>query len=192
MKSALQYSNVKSNNISLFLVPSIDVLLVGSSNIRRWIFPGHNKNKNKSVNLGISRALTSSLLTDSYFHDMRQYCPKNVIYMCGNNDLRAGIPSHTISQNILQFIIHMRTIFLSCNMSPRIIVCSLLDTPDIPDIDVHTVNREIYEYINKFGPQVVYVDINSDLSSDDFVDNGIHLNDRGYSKVYNTLVPYLV
>jgi len=189
MKSVLQYSNVESRNISSSTDPLIDVLLVGSSNIRRWVFPGK---KNKSVNLGISRALTSSLLTDSYFHDMRQYCPKNVIYMCGNNDLRMGISSHIISQNILQFIIHMRTIFLSCNMSPRIIVCSLLDTPDISDIDVYSVNCEIYGYINKLGPQVVYVDVNSGLSSDDFVNNGIHLNDSGYSKVYNTLAPYLV
>ena len=79
----------------------IDILLVGSSIIKKWI-DLHIK-KAKIINLGMNGYLTSNMINKEYLEIVYKYKQKNIIYYAGGNDVKKYIDSDTIYQNMILF-----------------------------------------------------------------------------------------
>ena len=179
----------------------IDTLLIGSNNIKRWHHFSqlkHMKNGHaKNVNLGISVSTTKDLITVPYLKRIFRYCPQNVLYMAGNNDVREKINPHEIVANIRRFIVNVQSTYFSCKIAAKIVICSLIITPKNQADPkekriIEKINNELREYchgLQRYG--IMFVNIGRGLKSEHFVNDGIHLNMAGYDYIFERLVRHL-
>lgn len=179
----------------------IDTLLIGSNNIKRWHHFSqlkHMKNGHaKNTNLGISGSTTKDLIAVPYLKRIFRYCPQNVLYMAGNNDVREKINPHEIVANIRKFIVNVQNTYFSCKIAAKIVICSLIITPENQADPkekriIEKINDELREYchgLQRYG--IVFVNIGRGLKSEHFVNDGIHLNTAGYYYIFERLARHL-
>jgi len=161
---------------------SIDLLLVGSSIIRKWKTFSTMLRTLQILNLCISSYTTEDMLTLYYINMISVYKPKNVIYYCGNNDIRENIDPEIIIKNIKKFVNIIKKLY-GTNMN--IMIVSLIKNPKTPvyDNSIDIVNSKIQKY-SKNSKNVYFVDVMEELyDTKYFMKDDIHLEKSGYAKL---------
>ena len=175
---------------------NIDILLVGSSIIKRWnnIYQYYNKSI-KIVNLGINGLLSKDMITKKYINTMSSYKPNNIIYYCGGNDIRSEINP---LKNIKLFLLNLKNIyknninliFISIFKNPKNILYN--DNIDILNNSIKVFIDNYNNYYNNYNINLYFLDLKKYINhSKYFMNDNIHLNKDGYEilnkKIYNLI-----
>jgi lysophospholipase L1-like esterase len=173
--------------------PKDAVLFVGSSSIRRW-----DLSKSFPELDVINRGFGGSQLADSSHFAPRivlKYEPRVVVLYAGDNDLAAGKSPEQVQADFQAFVRTVqkglpkaRIIFLSIKPSP--LRRGLMDR-------MRKANALI-EADCKKGERLLYVDVFTPMLGDDgkprrelFINDGLHLNEKGYALWASILKPHL-
>ena len=174
--------------------PAGGVVFVGSSSIRLWNtlaedFPGVPV---------VNRGFGGSELSDALrFADriVLPYRPRMVVVYAGDNDLWAG---ETPEQVFEDFRALVRTIH---DELPRTRVAFIAVKPSVARWRIEGEVRRTNQLIREFAaadPRVDYIDIFTPMLGSDgrprpelFVDDGLHLNARGYELWKSVVAPFL-
>lgn len=169
-------------------------MFVGSSSIRLWNtlaedFPGVPV---------VNRGFGGSELSDALrFADriVLPYRPRMVVVYAGDNDLWAG---ETPEQVFEDFRALVRTIH---DELPRTRVAFIAVKPSVARWRIEGEVRRTNQLIREFAaadPRVDYIDIFTPMLGSDgrprpelFVDDGLHLNARGYELWKSVVAPFL-
>lgn len=169
------------------------VLFLGSSSIKGWdlgkFFPGMDV---------MNRGYGGSYISDSIFYAdqiLIPYKPRAVVFYAGDNDLAAGKnPDQVFSDyKELASIIENNlpgTVFIFVGIKPSIARIHLIDS-------LRLVNKSVQEYCRN-NPRFFYLDIDDPMLGEDgqpnpelFKDDGLHMNDAGYTIWSELLKPIL-
>lgn len=182
---------------SLSFPPAKTILFVGSSSFRKWenvqsYFPGYNI---------INRGFGGSTLPDviGYVNDIIiPYKPKQIVIYCGDNDLAA---SDTITPSIVckRF---QQLFFLIRNSLPgtRIDFISIKPSPSRERLinKIKESNTLIRVFLSK-KKNTGYIDVynkmilpNGKPRPDIFVEDKLHMNEKGYAIWQEAIRPYLL
>lgn len=168
---------------------NIDILLVGTSIIRRWNISENNDfNKSlKIVNLGINK-FSEDMISDEYINIISKYKPKNIIFYCGGNDIRSDIENSICIKNIQYFLLNLKKIYKN---NVNFIFISILKNPinTLYNNNIDIVNKSIKEFIDNYNKlynrtyniYLNFIDMNQYLDdSKYFMKDNIHLKKNGY------------
>jgi len=169
------------------------VLFVGSSSIRFWptvkYFP-----KSTVINRGFGGAHISDVL---YFLDslVIKYNPKVIVFYAGDNDVAAGKGSDQVFDDYVEFVESVKRDL------PK---TKIIYIPIKPSLDrwsfwkeMEKANDEIRLLCEK-DKSLFYTDIATSMIGNDslpdstlFIEDGLHLNSRGYELWTRVLLPVL-
>jgi lysophospholipase L1-like esterase len=169
------------------------VLFLGSSSIRMWdldkFFPGLD---------ALNRGYGGSYISDSIYYADRillPYKPGSVVFYAGDNDLAAGKSPEQVFSDYreLSSIINEKlpeTDFIFVAIKPSIARFSLID-------EIRLVNGWIKEFCQG-KPRLFFLDIDAPMLDRDgrpnpelFLEDGLHMNDAGYTIWSDLLRPML-
>lgn len=165
------------------------VVFYGSSTIRLWKnlvddFPNYN-----TLNLGFGGAFIHSL--DKYFDVLfSKIQPKSIVLYLGGNDLTLGYSSSKIVDEILSFIKRIHSKFptadiynISIKPSPE--RASQLDKIKMINhrLKTRTDSLEYFHQIDFYQSLI----LNNKIRKDYFLQDGLHLNSKGYKVLKNCL-----
>jgi lysophospholipase L1-like esterase len=172
--------------------PQDGMLFVGSSSIRMWstatAFPGR-----PIINRGFGGSELSDVI---HFYDqvVRPYQPSAIFLYAGDNDVAGGKGADQVFDDYKQFVTLVQAglpdsklFFIS--IKPSLSRWSLWPT-------MQDANDKIREYTLKH-PNLGYIDLASPLLNDTgkpmdvFIEDGLHLNAKGYALWQQALAPYL-
>jgi lysophospholipase L1-like esterase len=170
------------------------ILFVGSSSFRKWsamaeAFPGYTV---------INRGFGGSNLVDviRYSYDIiLPYQPKQVIIYCGDNDLAQGVSATEVIKRV-------KTLYqiIRLNLPSAVIdFVSIKPSPLRQKLltKMKVVNREVERFLKKeknAGFINVYshmVDAKENPKEELFIEDKLHLNEKGYALWKKIILPYL-
>lgn len=169
------------------------VLFVGSSSIRMW----DTKRFFPDVNL-INRGFGGSFVSDSlYYADqiIIPYKPRVIVFYAGDNDIASGKPPEMISSDFKSLVKKIRkslpnTKIIYISIKPSIQRWNLWDKMKV-------TNKEIKDYC-KTQKNIYFVDVSKVMLDSDgtprkdlFMQDGLHLNDKGYELWKSLIRPLL-
>ena len=176
--------------------PKNAILFVGSSSFTRWIdvnnyFPGYTI---------INRGFGGSTLVDiiRYAYDIiLPYQPKQVVIYCGENDLADN------NLSVKEVVNRFKTLYQLIRINlPNAAVhfVSLKPSPSRQALlsQIKDVNRQVETFLKKeknTGFINVYphmVDAKGNIMPEIFVDDRLHMNEKGYAIWKRVFQPYLV
>ena len=167
-------------------------LFVGSSSIRLWAtaaaFPD-----DRVINRGFGGAELSDV---SHFYDqvIAPYAPARIFLYAGDNDVEAGKSADQVFEDYVSLVQRIRTDFPEANVvfiSIKPSKARWLKWPIMVE-----ANELVREYVKKH-PSLDYADLATPLLNEDgepgdyYVDDGLHLNERGYALWQVALAEYL-
>ena len=176
--------------------PKNAILFIGSSSFTRWkdvqdYFPGYPI---------VNRGFGGSQLTDviRYAYDMiLPYAPKQVVIYCGENDLASADSVKAadvllrfktlfgiIRQNLPQAIIHFVSIKPSPSRQHLFPEIRLANT----QIKAFLQKQKAAGFINVYGAMLT---TDSQAQPDLFVEDNLHMNEKGYRIWQRLILPYL-
>lgn len=174
--------------------PEGAILFVGSSSIRMWKslqedFP------NKKV---INRGFGGSQFTDLLYYDDRiviPYKPRQIFVYEGDNDINAGVSPQKVFEDFKTFVGRVNKklpdteiVFISIKPSPsRIDVFDEMKEANRM-IETYTEETENVSYVDIFNPML---DDEGSIRSDIFIEDNLHMNDKGYDIWQRVIRPYL-
>jgi putative heme-binding domain-containing protein len=173
--------------------PKNGIVFVGSSSIRLW-----NLNKSFPGLPVINRGFGGSHLADVVHFVSKlviKHNPRLVVVYAGENDIAAGAKPDWVAGDFREFVrvLHKelpRTEIIYLSLKPSLARWKLIE-------QLRTVNRLIEEETKK-DKLLHFVDVASPLLGDDgkprrelFVDDGLHLNEKGYTIWTSMLKPLL-
>jgi lysophospholipase L1-like esterase len=166
----------------------IDILLVGSSIVKKWKNIKEKFPNKKIVNIGEGGKKTHELLYDEYFNRILRYNPKYIIYYCGGNDINKNTTKAEIYNNIKLFNDKIRNVYKN-----KIIYISIIKSPkkkiDNKLNEIDYVNNHIKLLCNK---KTFYVNINKELNNIEYYKKDMnHLRYTGYDKINEKLPKYI-
>lgn len=169
------------------------IVFTGSSSIRMWkdvqqMFPGH-----QIVNTGFGGSQTSDLLY--YVYDLiYRYHPKKVFIYEGDNDIAAGKSADVIMTEMEELVRRIH------EFDPKMEIVLISPKPSIARWDL----RGKYQRLNKRlklwadeTPKLQYVDVwdvmvdQNKLNRDLFLEDGLHMNAKGYALWQNAMKAYV-
>ena len=169
------------------------IVFTGSSSIRMWkdvqqMFPGH-----QIINTGFGGSQTSDLLY--YVYDLiYRYHPKKVFIYEGDNDIAAGKSTGTIMTDMEELVRRIN------KFDPSLEIVLISPKPSIARWDLRNkyqrLNKKLKFWANDL-PGVQYVDMwdvmvaQNKLNRDLFLEDGLHMNAKGYALWYNALKSYV-
>jgi lysophospholipase L1-like esterase len=174
-------------------LPSEAILFVGSSSIVLWetakYFPGFPV---------INRGFGGSHISDvNYYREsvVLKYSPKVIVFYAGDNDVAAGKSDDRVYDDYIKFVK-----YISQNLPQT----QLIYIPIKPSLDrwalweiMDKTNGKIRDYSNQ-DQSLHYIDLatpmlNSEGKPDSslFVEDGLHLNAKGYDLWTRILIPVL-
>ncbi len=175
---------------------SNNILLFGSSIIKKWANPPMINKKTIIINKGMAGYITKNLLETKYLQDiflLKKYNPKYIIIYCGSNDIRKytnnklDIDYNLLNDsysNILLFINIIKKIF----KNSTIILISIIKSPLMYELNkisnINYFNKKLLNYV-AHEKNILYVDVNKDLDNKVkyFEKDKLHLNYDGYEKM---------
>lgn len=172
--------------------PDDAILFVGSSSVRYWptatAFPG------KPV---INRGFGGSEISDvNHFYDqvIKPYAPTKILLYAGDNDIGGG----KMADQVLEDYIELATMVQSDFPSTQLLFISIKPSKQRWNKWPMMVeaNRMVREYADKH-PNLDYADLATPLLNSDgkpkdvYMDDGLHLNERGYLLWQQALAPHL-
>lgn len=158
------------------------ILLLGSSIIRRFYYQELGWIVD---NLGIDGLLTTDLFTENYTNIV--FTPPlpayhSMIFYCGNNDLKHGIPVEKVVDNIHQFL----QLFRKFYPTTKIFVISLLYSPMnhilglFPQIDY--INQQLFDQQEEYR----FIDLGHNITDTIYYQPDlVHLNQLGYDQLHD-------
>ena len=173
------------------------ILFVGSSSFKMWenietYFPEHN-----IINRGFGGATLSDIVR--YYYDIvHPYRPKQVVIYAGENDL--AFQEHPNAKIVAQ---RFKTLYSMIRANyPGIIISfvSIKPSPsrehlmNISKLTNEKIKKEIAKdpftnYIDVFSPML---DKQGRIRSDLFINDNLHLNEKGYKLWQKHFLPYLL
>ncbi|MCG2459884.1 GDSL-type esterase/lipase family protein [Flavobacteriaceae bacterium F89] len=169
------------------------IVFTGSSSIRMWkdvqqMFPGH-----QIINTGFGGSQTSDLLY--YVYDLiYRYHPKKVFIYEGDNDIAAGKSIDVIMAEMEELVRRIN------EFDPIMEIVLISPKPSIARWDLkgkyQRLNKKLKQWTDE-NPQLQYVDIwdvmvvQNKLNRDIFLEDGLHMNAKGYALWYNALKSYV-
>jgi lysophospholipase L1-like esterase len=162
----------------------IDILLVGSSIIKRWKIENYYNKSVKIINLGINGIFSEKVISKNYINMMSIYNPKNIIYYCGGNDIRKEHDLLIDIKNIQFFLLNLKNIYKN---NINVIFIAIFKNPKniLYNKNINIVNKSIKIFINDYNKynniHLNFLDINKYIfDSKYFMEDNIHLNKDGY------------
>ncbi len=169
------------------------IVFTGSSSVRIWhdiqeSFPEH-----QIVNSGFGGSQASDLLLFSK-ELILNYSPKKVFIYEGDNDISAGKDSKEILQDIAAIISKIR----AQNPSTKVVLISA--KPSIARWNLKRnykrLNRK-FKRLSKKDADLLYIDVwkpmlaGRKLKKDLFIEDGLHMNAKGYAIWYESIKPFV-
>ena len=170
------------------------VLLVGSSNFRKWTNAVTDLAPLPVTNRAFGGSQTSHQLM--FFDQVVPPCrPGLVVWYCGSNDIKGKKDAASILQRTEEWISRVKQM----DSAAAVLLVSVIRAPqkhrDGQVAVVDAVNRG-YEEIARSKEGVFYVDVNPALESPTgesraelYVSDGLHLNGEGYRQMTTLLKP---
>jgi len=170
------------------------VLLVGSSNFRKWTNAVTDLAPLPVTNRAFGGSQTSHQLM--FFDQVVPPCrPGLVVWYCGSNDIKGKKDAASILQRTEEWISRVKQM----DSAAAVLLVSVIRAPqkhrDGQVAVVDAVNRG-YEEIARSKEGVFYVDVNPALQSPTgesraelYVSDGLHLNGEGYRQMTTLLKP---
>jgi len=170
------------------------VLLVGSSNFRKWTNAVTDLAPLPVTNRAFGGSQTSHQLM--FFDQVVPPCrPGLVVWYCGSNDIKGKKDATSILERTEEWISRVKQM----DSAAAVLLVSVIRAPqkhrDAQVAVVDAVNRG-YEEIARSKEGVFYVDVNPALQSptgesraDLYVSDGLHLNGEGYRQMTTLLKP---
>jgi lysophospholipase L1-like esterase len=166
------------------------VLFIGSSSIRMW---NSVQEDFPEINV-IHRGFGGSTSADALYymdHIVLPYKPSVIVYYEGDNDIPGGMSFEEIIENMKDFIERAR------KQNPEIQLYLLSPKPSPGRAHLWDkyleLHRRMIELTNEYS-SVYFVDVSSDMFGPDgslrkdlFLEDGIHMNDKGYEIWKNIL-----
>jgi len=171
------------------------ILFVGSSSLRMWrdislYFPGYPI---------INRGFGGSVLPDVINYEkeiITPYQPKQVFVYCGENDVAGGVSADSVCKRFETLFNMIRTdlpdaqiSFISMKPAP-----ARLDKLEV----MKEGNKKIEAFIKK-QKNAAYIDVmtpmlqaDGSLRKEIYIEDGIHMNPKGYAIWQKVLAPYLM
>jgi lysophospholipase L1-like esterase len=173
--------------------PEHAVLFVGSSSIRLWntasSFP-----KLTVINRGFGGSEISDV-NHYYEHVVKQYNPARIVFYAGDNDIAAGKSANQVFGDFQLFIEKVEHDFPETDVFYLPIKPSISRWKLWPEMAV--ANGKIKAFIET-KPNLFYVDTATPMLDETtrprpelFMDDGLHLNERGYQLWNGILSSYL-
>ncbi len=168
------------------------ILFVGSSSIRFWptatAFPGK-----PIINRGFGGSEISDVI---HFYDqvVRPYAPTKIFLYAGDNDIGRGKMADQVFDDYKEFVERVQSDFPTTELIYISIKPSRLRWDKWPLMA--EANRMVQAHAQKHS-NLGYADLATPLLDDDgnpkdvFLDDGLHLNERGYFLWQQALAPFL-
>ncbi len=182
---------------SAAMPPKNAILFVGSSSFRMW----SNIKEDFRMHSVINRGFGGSSLPDviRYANDIIvPYQPSQVVIYCGDNDLAA---SDTVtSQIVFDRFRHLFDTIRHHLPNTAIAFVSIKPSPSRANLlqKVVAANNLIREFLKK-QPKTAYIDVFSAMvdqqgnpKPDLFIDDKLHMNQKGYAIWVEIIGPYLI
>ncbi|MFK8008504.1 MAG: GDSL-type esterase/lipase family protein [Saprospiraceae bacterium] len=174
--------------------PKKEVMMTGSSSIRFWTTMDKDFPKFSVLNRGFGGATIPEVLhfAGKYIF---QHEPQIIVFYCGENDISEGASPETVFASFKTFvkIIETRlpeTKLIYISMKPSIARWNLWP-------EYQAGEKLIKEFVNK-NPKIEYMDSsismlekNGEVRKDIFVEDGLHMNAKGYEGWTEQLKPIL-
>jgi lysophospholipase L1-like esterase len=172
--------------------PENAILFVGSSSVRFWptatAFPGK-----PIINRGFGGSEISDVI---HFYDqvIKPYAPTKIFLYAGDNDIGRGKMADQVLEDYKELVAMVRSDFPKVDLIYISIKPSKLRWDKWPQMV--EANRMVREYAESH-PNLGYADLATPLLDADgnprdvFVDDGLHLNERGYFLWQQALAPHL-
>ena len=170
------------------------VLLVGSSNFRKWTNAVTDLAPLPVTNRAFGGSQTSHQLI--FFDQVVPPCrPGLVVWYCGSNDIKGKKDATSILERTEEWISRVKQM----DSAAAVLLVSVIRAPqkhrDAQVAVVDAVNRG-YEEIARSKEGVFYVDVNPALQSPTgesraelYISDGLHLNGEGYHQMTTLLKP---
>jgi hypothetical protein len=170
------------------------VLLVGSSNFRKWTNAVTDLAPLPVTNRAFGGSQTSHQLM--FFDQVVPPCrPGLVVWYCGSNDIKGKKDATSILERTEEWISRVKQM----DSAAAVLLVSVIRAPqkhrDGQVAVVDAVNRG-YEEIARSKEGVFYVDVNAALQSPTgesraelYISDGLHLNGEGYRQMTTLLKP---
>lgn len=169
------------------------IVFTGSSSVRIWHDLQERFPKHQIVNSGFGGSQASDLLL--YTNELIvRYKPKKVFIYEGDNDISAGKNSKIIISDIQQIIRKIRT------QNSAVKVVLIAAKPSIArwelKRDYKRLNRK-FKKMSRKDADISYVDVwkpmldRRKVKQDIFIEDGLHMNAKGYEIWYNAMKPFL-
>ena len=169
------------------------IVFTGSSSIRKWHDVQERFPDRQIVNTGFGGSQASDL--SYYIYDLiLRYHPQKVFIYEGDNDLFAKKKPDEIRQDLQRIIDGIQR-----NDSTTQIVI-IAAKPSLARWKLkekyQRLNRKL-ERLAQENPSVEYADVwnpmldNNHVKKDIFIEDGLHMNDKGYDIWFNVLKPYV-
>jgi lysophospholipase L1-like esterase len=171
------------------MTKKIDILLIGSSIIKKWTNIKKYFPNKKIKNIGINGLITEKILSNFtyYIKKIIKYRPCYIIYYCGGNDVMKNINGSKIYNNIKSFYYKIKEKLNKSDYFPRIIIISIIKSPKkkryIHQIKkINNINQKLYLFCKK--KNISYVNINKELKNKIYYTEDMnHLNNNGYNQI---------
>lgn len=169
------------------------IVFTGSSSVRIWHDLQERFPKHQIVNSGFGGSQASDLLL--YTNELIvRYKPKKVFIYEGDNDISAGKNSKIIISDILQIIRKIR----AQNSAVKVVLIAAKPSIARWELkrDYKRLNRK-FKKMSRKDADISYVDVwkpmldRRKVKQDIFIEDGLHMNAKGYEIWYNAMKPFL-
>jgi len=188
-----EVSAIQKKYDTLFDASKETIVFTGSSSVRIWNdlqerFPEH-----QIVNSGFGGSQASDLL--AYTEELiLQYSPQKIFIYEGDNDIAEGKDAKQIMNDLLAIMAKIR----AQNPSAEIILIAA--KPSIARWNLKKnykrLNRK-FKKLSRKDAELHYADVwkpmvvKGSVMTDIFIEDGLHMNSKGYEIWFNTLKPFL-
>jgi lysophospholipase L1-like esterase len=188
-----EVNTIQKKYDTLWNASKLTIVFTGSSSIRKWrdlesIFPGH-----QIVNSGFGGSQTSDLLAFSE-ELVQRFNPYKVFIYEGDNDISASKKPKDIVRTTKEIIKRLR----AKNHNVQIVLIAA--KPSIArwhlKRDYKRLNRK-FKKLSKKDNLLEFADVwrpmiqNRQVIKDIFIEDGLHLNTKGYDIWYSVIKPFI-
>jgi lysophospholipase L1-like esterase len=171
-----------------------EVVFTGSSSVRLWNSLAADFSETDLINTGFGGSQTSDLI--HYFNLLiAKYQPKKVFIYEGDNDIHSGKTPQAVMKDMRKLtemigkeLPGTKVFFISAKPSPSRIFMKK---------DYEQLNKLISDYCEE-NDQLEFIDVwkpmldeKGDPKADIFIEDQLHMNEKGYDIWTNVISPYL-